>query len=59
MLTTLLVASLVANVIAVAQWQVTRNELTQYRLLYAQLEHFLEDTRAKYWEVKHQLDKLK
>lgn len=56
MLTTLLIISAIANVIAVAMWQTTRNELTQYRLMYAQLEHFLEDTRAKYWDVKHKLE---
>lgn len=58
-MTIILIVSLIANIIAVALWQVTRNELTQWRLLYSQQEHFLEDTRAKYWDVQHQLGKLK
>ena len=58
MLTALFIISAVANVIAFTMWQITRNELTQYRLLYAQLEHYLEDARAKYWDARHKLDKL-
>ena len=58
MLTTLFTISAIANVIAFTMWQVTRNELTQYRLLYAQLEHFLADTRAKYYDALHNIDKL-